>query len=127
MQSRSWDESENRKRSFVEKPGEIQSIFRRKEEWKQDYFIIYLFIYRATPVAYGGSQARVKLELQLPAYTTATATLDPSHICNLHHSSRQCLILNPLSEAGDQTHILVGTSYICFRCTARGTPQDYFI
>ena len=29
----------------------------------------------------------VQLELQLLAYTTATATLDPSHICNLHHSS----------------------------------------
>ena len=28
----------------------------------------------------------VKLELQLPAYTTATATWDPSHICNLFHS-----------------------------------------
>ena len=30
-----------------------------------------LFVcFRATPVAYGGSQARVKSELQLPAYTT---------------------------------------------------------
>ena len=31
----------------------------------------------------------VELELQLPVYTTATATLDPSHICNLHRSSWQ--------------------------------------
>ena len=35
-------------------------------------------------MAYGISQARVKLELQLPAYTTATANPDPSHICDLH-------------------------------------------
>ena len=35
----------------------------------------------------------VKSELQLPAYTTATATWDPSHICNLYHSSWQCQIL----------------------------------
>ena len=28
----------------------------------------------------------VKSELQLPAYTTATATWDPSCICDLHHS-----------------------------------------
>ena len=28
----------------------------------------------------------VKSELQLPAYTTVTATLDPSRICDLHHS-----------------------------------------
>ena len=41
-----------------------------------------------------------ELELQLLAYTTSTATPDPSHVCNLHHSSRQRRILNPLSEAG---------------------------
>ena len=36
----------------------------------------------------------VKLKLQLPAYTTATATPDPSCICDLHHhSSQQCQIL----------------------------------
>ena len=50
----------------------------------------------------------VESELQLPAYTTATATLDPSHICDLHRSSQQRWILNPLSEARDQTRILMG-------------------
>ena len=35
-------------------------------------------------------------ELQLPAYTTATAIQDPSHVWDLYHSSRQCQILNPL-------------------------------
>ena len=34
-----------------------------------------------------------ELELQLMAYTTATATLDPSCVCNLHHSSRLLQIL----------------------------------
>ena len=29
----------------------------------------------------------VESELQLPAYTTATAMQDPSSICNLHHTS----------------------------------------
>ena len=28
----------------------------------------------------------VESELQLPAYTTASAAPDPSHICGLHHS-----------------------------------------
>ena len=28
----------------------------------------------------------VQLELQLPAYITATATPDPSHVFNLYHS-----------------------------------------
>ena len=36
----------------------------------------------------------VELELQLPAYTTATATQDLSHVCNLYHSSWQYQILN---------------------------------
>ena len=41
----------------------------------------------------------VMLELQLLAYTTATATQDLSRVCDLHHSSWQCQILNPLSGA----------------------------
>ena len=49
----------------------------------------------------------VELELQLPAYTMATATPDLSRICNLHLSSQQCRVLDPLSEARDQTCILI--------------------
>ena len=45
----------------------------------------------------------VKLELQLLAYTRATATVDPSHICDVHYSSQQQWILNPLSEARGRT------------------------
>ena len=41
----------------------------------------------------------VESELQLPAHATATAMWDPSHICDLHHSSRLCRILNPLNGA----------------------------
>ena len=38
-------------------------------------------------------------EVQLLAYITATETLDLSHICSLHLSSQQCLIINPLNKA----------------------------
>ena len=41
----------------------------------------------------------VEMELQLLACATAIATWDPSHICNLHHSSQQHWVLNPLSKA----------------------------
>ena len=54
----------------------------------------------------------VQLELYLLAYTTATATADPSRVCNLHYSSWQLHILNPLSEARDQTCILMDTSWV---------------
>ena len=43
----------------------------------------------------------VKLKLWLPAYTTATAMWDLSRDFDLSHSSRQCQISNPLSEARD--------------------------
>ena len=46
---------------------------------------------------------RVQSELQLPAYSTATAVQDPSYVCDLHHSLWQHRILNPLSEAKDRT------------------------
>ena len=55
----------------------------------------------------------VKLELQLRAFATATAMPDPSHICDLHCSSEQHQILNPLSGARDQTHIFMDTSQVC--------------
>ena len=38
-------------------------------------------------------------KLQLPAYATATAMQDLSRICDLHCSSQQRWVLNPLSEA----------------------------
>ena len=41
-----------------------------------------------------------ELELQLQAYATATARQNLGRICNLHHSSLQHRILNPLREAG---------------------------
>ena len=45
----------------------------------------------------------------LLAYTTTTATQDPNRICELHHSPQQRQILNPMSEAWDQTSwLLVG-------------------
>ena len=51
----------------------------------------------------------VELELQLPAYATATAMWDLSHVFNLCYSLRQCQILNPLSKARDGTRILPDT------------------
>ena len=51
-------------------------------------------------------------ELQLLATATATATWDPSNVCDLHHSSWQCPIPKPLSKAMDRTHVLMDTSQI---------------
>ena len=71
----------------------------------------------------------VKSELLPPACTTATATATPdlSRISNLHHSSRQCRILNPLSEARDQTRVFMDASQSCYHGAMMGTPQFYFL
>ena len=69
----------------------------------------------------------VELELQLPAYPTATAMPDQSHVCNLHHSSLQRQILNPLSEARDQTHVLTVASWVCYHWAMTGTPLLFFL
>ena len=64
----------------------------------------------------------VQLELQLPAYATGTATPDPSRVYDLHHSSPQQWILNPLSEARDRTQNLMVPSQIRFHWAMTGTP-----
>ena len=69
----------------------------------------------------------VESELQLLAYATATATQDPSYICDLHHILRQCQIPYPLSEARDQTCILMDTSRIHFCCATMGTPRMHYL
>ena len=48
----------------------------------------------------------IESELQLQAYPTAAAMQNVSCLCNVHHSSQQHLILNPLSKARDGTKSL---------------------
>ena len=52
-------------------------------------------------------------ELWPLAYTRATGMPDRSCICDLHHSSQQRQILNPLSKARDQTCIFMDSSQVC--------------
>ena len=52
---------------------------------------------------------------------------NPSRVCNLHHSSRQCRILNPLSKVRDRTRNLMVPSRIHFHCATTGTPLSSLI
>ena len=88
------------------------------------FFFFFFLLFRAAPTACIGFQGLgLKSELQLLAYTTATATWDMSHICSLHHSSRQHRIPNPLSRARDRIRNLMVPCQICFRCTTSGTSR----
>ena len=73
-------------------------------------------------MAYGGSQARGLSGAVAAGLPRAAATWDPSRICDLHHSSLQCWILNPLIEARDRTLNFMVPSQIRFRCAMTGTP-----
>ena len=98
--------------------GEKKASFARALSWScvmvvilANRFLVFVFVSLGSHLQYMEvPRLRVELELQLPAYTTATATPDPSHVWDLHHSSQQHQILNPLSRARDQTHILMDTS-----------------
>ena len=65
----------------------------------------------------------VELKLQLLAYTTATAALDPSCICDLCCSLQQHWIPNPLSEARDQPRVLMDANQVCKPLSHVGTPD----
>ena len=69
----------------------------------------FLAFSRGTPMV---TRPAVKSHLQMLTYTTAIALQDLNHVCNLHHSSCQCWILSTLSEARDQTCILMDASLI---------------
>jgi len=99
--------------------------------------IIYLFIhlffclFRATPTAPGGSQARAQIRV-------VAASLHHSHSNtgtelyqqatdweSVSHSWWQRQILNSLSKARDQTCVLMYASQIRFRWTTRGSPKCF--
>ena len=88
------------------------------------YFILF-FLFMAAPEAYGSSQTRGWIGAAVAGCTTATATLDPSCICNLYRSLWQLQILNPLSKARGQTHILMDTRWVFNPLSQSG--NSYFV
>ena len=70
-----------------------------------------------------GSQARGQIRVIAAGLYHSHMMLDLSHICNQHHSFRQCRSLNPLSKARDRICILMDTNQICFHWATTGTPK----
>ena len=61
---------------------------------KSELLFFFCLFFRDTPMVYGSSQARGQIR-------SVAATQDLSHICDLHHCSQQCQILNLMNEARD--------------------------
>ena len=70
---------------------------------------------------------KVKSELQLPVYTTATAMLDLRFVFDLHCSSRQHWILNLLSETRDQIHTIKDTKTVCNPLSHNGNSEKHLL
>ena len=74
-------------------------------------FFFFLSLFAATPVAYGSSQARGQMRAASVTYTTAHGTTGS---------------FNPLSEARDQTHILMDTSQVLNLLSLSGKSLGIF-
>ena len=64
-------------------------------------FVLFSFLFRATPAAYGDSQARSRIGAVADGLHQSHSNLGSELHLQLHHSSWQHQILNPLSEARD--------------------------
>ena len=88
------------------------------------FFFFFLFLFRAVPVAYGSSQARDLIRLQLPAYTTAIATWDLSHLCRLHHRAHgNARSLTHWARQGIEPASSCILVIFSFRWATMGTPH----
>ena len=83
-------------------PGEVWQLEKRLVSFFIYFFIFLSFVFLGPHLWHMEiPRLGVHSELQLPACTTATATPDPSRVFDLHPSSWQRQILNPLGESRD--------------------------
>ena len=94
-----------RKRNSTSKLFNMSCIIQKNSKFQQHNFIFIYYYYFLGPHPWHMEVPRLGVwsELQLPACVTAIAMPDSSHICDLHQSSWQSQILNPLSKARDRT------------------------
>ena len=90
-------------------------------------FFFFSFLLETLPRHMEVPRLGVKLELQVPAYTTTRATPDQSQVCKLHRGSRQRRILNPLSSARDQTRVIKNISWVHYGWATIGIPFLNFL
>ena len=101
-----------RKRTYIYKKLGHFAIRQKLVEHCKSTIIIFFFFLGLNQRHMEVPRLRAESELQLPAYTTVIATQDPSRVCNLHHSSWQHQILNPLSRVRDRTCVLMDISWV---------------
>ena len=76
------------------------------------FFFFFFCCFAAKPAANGGCQTRG--QIKVTAARLHHSHPRSHHMCDLHPSSQQCKILNPLSKAQDWTRNLIFLRQICF-------------
>ena len=106
----------------------LQACFTTSILFQLCFFALFILLsfclFRATPMEYGGSQARglVRATVASLCHSYSYARYKPC-LRPTHHSSWQRWILNPLSKARDRTHNLMVPSHISLRYAMTGTPE----
>ena len=90
------------------------------------YFCVCLYLFRAALAAYGSYQATGWLRVAAASLHHSHSNTGLSSICNPHRTSRQCWILKrgSLSEARDQTHVLMDTSQVLNALSHKGSSSS---
>ena len=97
----------------------------QRQHW---IFVLLCLFFRAAPLAYRSSWARGRIRAAIASlHHSHSKTQDPSRICDLHHSSWQGRILNPLNKTRDRTCNLMVPSRVRFHCATTGKPQHWIL
>ena len=76
------------------------------------YLFIYFHLFRATPMIFGGSQARGRIGAVAASLHHSHNNVGPEPHLQYTPQPWQCWILKPRSKARDRTHILMDTSWV---------------
>ena len=75
---------------------------------------------------HGGSQARGWIPATAVGLRHSHSNARSKPVCDLHHSSQQCWILNLLRKARDRTCILMDPSRVHYHWATMGTSEKFF-
>ena len=89
------------------------------------YDFFFLCFFRATPVAYRGSQAKGQIWATAASLCHSHGNVRSKRFCELYQNSWKCQIPDLLSKARDWTCILMDKSHIRFCCATMGIPEAF--
>ena len=80
--------------------------------------LFFFLLFRAAPVAYGGSQARGPIGATAAGLCQSHSHMGPEP--HLRPTPQLTATPDPLSEARDRTHIIIGPSQVCYPLSHNG-------